>query len=100
MTILQRETVAIVLATAVNLPFGAWRTTVRKFSWRWFLAIHLPIPFVIVMRLSFGFGWWFVPFMLASAVAGQILGSWFFNLVRARLVKRSWFARSSGSGLG
>ena len=84
MTSLEREAVAIVLATAVNLPFGAWRATTRKFSWQWFVAIHLPIPFIIVMRLSFGFGWWFVPFMLASAVAGQLLGSWLFNVLRAR----------------
>jgi hypothetical protein len=89
MTSLEREAVAIVVATAVNLPFGAWRATVRKFSWQWFLAIHLPIPLVIVMRLSFGLGWWFVPFMLASAVAGQLLGSWLFSVVRARLARRS-----------
>ena len=89
MTNLERETVAVVLATAVNLPFGAYRSTVRKFSWQWFLAIHLPIPFVIVMRVSFGIGWWFVPFMLAGAVAGQLLGSWLFNVLRARLVRRS-----------
>jgi len=89
MTHLQREAVAIVLATAVNLPFGAYRATVRKFSWQWFLAIHLPIPFVILMRLSFGLGWWFVPFMLASAVAGQLLGSWLFNKWRARVALRN-----------
>ena len=56
----------------------------RRLSWQWFVAIHLPIPFIIVMRLSFGLGWWFVPFMLASAVTGQLLGSWSFNLRRAR----------------
>jgi hypothetical protein len=86
MTNLERETVTILLAIAVNLPFGAYRVTVRKFSWQWFLAIHLPIPFVILMRLSFGLGWWFVPFMLASAVTGQLLGSWLFNVWRARHV--------------
>ena len=84
MTHLELETVAILLAIAITLPFGAYRATVRKFSWQWFLAIHLPIPFVILLRLSFGLGWWFVPFMLASAVTGQLLGSWLFNLWRAR----------------
>ncbi|MFA5123907.1 hypothetical protein [Zavarzinia sp.] len=84
MTILEFETLAILLAVALNLPFGAYRATVRKLSWQWFLAIHLPIPFVIAMRLSFGLGWWFIPFMLASAVAGQLLGFWLFNLWRAR----------------
>jgi hypothetical protein len=84
MTNLKLEAAVILLAIAINLPFGAYRATVRKFSWQWFLAIHLPIPFVIVLRLSFGLGWWFVPFMLASAVAGQLLGSWSFNRWRAR----------------
>jgi len=84
MTNLELETLAMLLAIGINLPFGAYRTTTRKFSWRWFVAIHLPIPFVILMRLSFGLGWWFVPFMLASAVTGQLLGSWLFHLWRAR----------------
>ncbi len=84
MTNLELETLAILLAIGINLPFGAYRATVRRLSWQWFVAIHLPIPFIIVMRLSFGLGWWFVPFMLASAVTGQLLGSWSFNLRRAR----------------
>lgn len=84
MTNLELETLAVLLAIAINLPFGAYRATVGKLSWQWFLAIHLPIPLIIVMRLSFGLGWWFVPFMLASAVTGQLLGSWLFNLRRAR----------------
>src|SRR5674476_1176249 len=84
MTNLELEAVTILLAIGINLPFGAYRATVRRLSWQWFLAIHLPIPFVILMRLSFGLGWWFVPFMLASAVTGQLLGSWLFNLWRTR----------------
>jgi len=84
MTTLELETLAILLAIAINLPFGAYRATVRRFSWQWVLAIHLPIPLVILMRLSFGLGWWFIPFMLASAVTGQLLGSWLFNLWRVR----------------
>jgi len=83
MTNLELQTLAVLLAIAINLPFGAYRATVRKLSWQWFVAIHLPIPFIILMRLSFGIGWWFVPFMLASAVTGQLLGSWLFNLWRA-----------------
>ena len=69
---------------AINLPFGAYRATVRRLSWQWFLAIHLPIPFIFVMRVSMGFSAWFIPFMLAAAVTGQLLGSWFYNLRRSR----------------
>jgi hypothetical protein len=84
MTPLETQLLAILIAVGINLPFGAYRATVRKLSWQWFLAIHLPIPFVILMRLSLGLGGWFVPFMLASAVAGQLLGSRLFGLVRSR----------------
>ncbi|MFA4965004.1 MAG: hypothetical protein WC709_05125 [Thermoleophilia bacterium] len=84
MTHLELETIAVVLAVAVNLPFGAYRTTVRRLSWRWFLAIHLPIPLFVIMRLSFGLGWLFVPFMLAAAVTGQLLGSWLLHQWRSR----------------
>ena len=84
MTHLELETLAILLAVAITLPFGAYRATVRKLSWQWFVAIHLPIPLDIVLRLSFGLGWWFVPFMLASAVTGQLLGAWLFTLWRTR----------------
>ena len=71
MTNLELETVTILVAIAINLPFGAYRATVRRFSWQWFVAVHLPIPLFILMRLSFGLGWWFVPFILASALTGQ-----------------------------
>jgi len=84
MTNLELETAAILLAIGINLPFGAYRATVRKLSWQWFAAIHVPIPFVIILRLWFGLGWWFVPFTLASTITGQLLGSWFFSVWRAR----------------
>jgi hypothetical protein len=84
MTPLERESIAVILAIVINLPFGAYRATVRRFSWRWFVCVHLPIPVVIVMRLSLGLGWWFIPFTLASAVAGQLLGSLLFGLWRTR----------------
>jgi hypothetical protein len=84
MTNLELETVAVFLAVAINLPFGAYRVTVRRLSLQWLLAIHLPIPFIVIMRLSFGLGWWFVPFMVGSAVTGQLLGSWLLHQWRAR----------------
>ena len=31
----------------LNLPFGFWRSRVKKFSVPWFLAIHLPVPMII-----------------------------------------------------
>ncbi len=73
-----------VIAIAVNLPFGAWRTTTRKFSVKWFLSIHLPIPAIFVIRRAAGFGWDYVPVMIACAVTGQLVGGWLYQRIRPR----------------
>jgi hypothetical protein len=61
-------------AAAINLPFGFYRAGMRRFSWQWFLAIHFPVPLVIVMRLLSGEGWRVVPLLIACAVLGQLAG--------------------------
>ncbi len=67
----------VTLAVLVlNLPFGWWREGVRKFSWRWFLAVHAPIPLVVALRLASGLGfqWYTYPFLVAGFFGGQLLG--------------------------
>lgn len=61
----------------LNLPFGWWREGTRKFSPAWFLAIHLPVPVVILIRQAFGvrLGWGTLPFLLAAYFTGQYAGS-------------------------
>lgn len=61
---------------ALNIPFGYWRAGVRKFSWEWFLSVHLPVPFVILLRLWSGLGWHLVtfPLFVAAFFAGQLAG--------------------------
>ncbi len=76
--------ILILGALAMNLPFGAWRTTAKRYSWKWFLAIHLPIPLVILLRIGLGFSWWYVPVSLGCAVAGQLLGGWLWVRLQAR----------------
>lgn len=61
-------------AAVLNLPFGFYRPGVRKYSWRWFLAIHLPIPLLLVTRLALGVGWHIIPFVFACALLGQLAG--------------------------
>jgi hypothetical protein len=80
------ELLALVIAIAIgiNLPFGAWRTTTRRFSLWWFLSIHLPIPAIFIIRRAAGFGWDYVPVMIACAIAGQLLGGWLFVRIRPR----------------
>jgi hypothetical protein len=84
MSTFEALTVLAVGATALSLPFGAWRVTVRRFSWRWFLAIHLPIPFVFVLRTALDLSAWYIPVSLGCALAGQLLGSWLYMRIRAR----------------
>lgn len=58
----------------VNLPLGFLREASQKFSLRWFVLIHLSIPFIILLRSLLGFGWQLIPFTLACAVGGQLVG--------------------------
>ena len=68
---------AILLAFALlaNLPLGYLREETPKYSLRWFLYIHLSIPFIVLLRVTEGFGWEVIPFTLICAVAGQLAGS-------------------------
>ncbi len=62
-------------AVALNIPFGAYRATVATFSVRWFLAIHLPIPFIFLLRIGAGYGYSFIPWLFVGAVGGQLAGA-------------------------
>ena len=60
----------------LNLPFGFWRSRVPKFSVSWFLAVHIPVLFVIAIRILARLGWHPVtfPVLVGSFFAGQFLG--------------------------
>jgi hypothetical protein len=66
--------VLAVLAFFCNLPLGRWRAATRKFSWQWFLAVHLSIPLILGLRLEMGVGPWFIPLSIGAAVTGQLVG--------------------------
>jgi len=66
--------VLLFFSFGANLPLGYLRETSRKFSLHWFVLVHLSIPFIIVLRSMFGFGWQAIPFTLLCAVAGQLAG--------------------------
>jgi hypothetical protein len=65
----------IVIVFVVTLPFGFWRAYTRKFSVRWFLAIHLPVPLVFLARFEAHLPYTFIPFTCATFFAAQFLGS-------------------------
>jgi hypothetical protein len=59
-----------------NIPFGYWRANVKKFSWPWILAIHIPVPVIVFMRVYFniGFAWYTYIFFVAAFFLGQQMG--------------------------
>jgi hypothetical protein len=65
------------LVLLINVPFGYWRRNVAKFSLQWFLAIHIPVPVIIALRLTthIGFAWYTYMFMVGGFFLGQQLGS-------------------------
>jgi hypothetical protein len=67
----------VALAVLVlNLPFGFWRHGTTRFSLPWFLAVHLPVPMVIILRVvsTLGFRFTTFPVLIASFFLGQFLG--------------------------
>lgn len=66
--------VLLIITFVITLPFGVWRVRCRKFTIQWWLAIHLVIPFIFLMRRWGGFSYWYIPLFLASTVLGQIVG--------------------------
>lgn len=67
------------LVFLVNLPFGYWRSREEKFSRQWILAIHLPVPLVIALRVFSGLGWQLIsfPVLIAAFFLGQFCGGKF-----------------------
>ena len=65
----------LAFAALSNIPLGYLRMGSRKYSVRWFVYIHLSVPFIIGLRISNNIGWQIIPFSIALAVAGQMIGS-------------------------
>ncbi len=61
-------------ALLANIPLGYLREDTERYSLRWFIYIHLSIPFIVALRQTLGFGWEVIPFSVACAVAGQVVG--------------------------
>ena len=58
----------------INLPFGYFRAKSIRYSLRWFLYIHLPIPIIFIARTISHIELKYIPFFAFAAIAGQILG--------------------------
>ena len=64
----------------LNLPFGYWRANVRKYGLQWALAIHIPVPFIIVARIfsNIGFELYTYPILVGAFFLGQLLGKFLY----------------------
>ena len=70
------KTIIILIVIAViNIFFGYWRSNTRKLTLQWILAIHIPVPIAIVLRLSFlGWNWMLLPAFIGVFALGQFTG--------------------------
>jgi len=58
----------------INLPFGYARAKAKRYSFRWFLYIHVPIPLLFVARTVSHIEIKYLPVFALAAIIGQVLG--------------------------
>jgi hypothetical protein len=70
----------------INLPFGYLRGGLQKFSPCWFIAIHAPVPLVILIRdfHRLDLTWSLAPYLLGSFFIGQFLGRKLWTIIPFR----------------
>ena len=64
----------VLLAFAISVPCGYLRQNHKKYSFLWFLLIHVPIPLIVLMRIEAGQDWHIIPLTLGGSILGQIVG--------------------------
>jgi hypothetical protein len=74
----------------INIPFGYWRDNERKFSFRWILSVHAPVPFVIALRLLSGLGWQIAtfPVLIGAFFGGQFAGGQLHRMRKSKAGSR------------
>ena len=78
------------LVLLLNLPFGFWRASVKKLSRQWILAVHLPVPAIIALRIFSGLGFQLIsfPIMISAFFLGQFIGGRLFRVYSSRRTAR------------
>ncbi len=66
-----------IIVLFLNIPFGYWRANVLKFSFQWILAVHIPVPVIVALRITthLGFAWFTYVFMVTAFFLGQKIGA-------------------------
>ena len=78
-----RVMVTCIATFLVNLPFGYLRGGFRKLSFWWFVAIHAPVPLIILIRKfhDLQLTWSLAPFLIGSFFLGQFAGRKIYSFV-------------------
>ena len=86
--------IGLIVTFLVNVPFGFWRAHAKRTGNKieWALAVHLPVPLVVVMRYLSGLRWTSsdVPFILVFVLAyflGQRTGGKLYARAHERGLK-------------
>ena len=64
-----------VFSFLINIPLGIWRERYKRFSFPWFVIVHLSVPFIIALRIHLQANRYFIPLFIALAIAGQAVGN-------------------------
>lgn len=62
------------LTVVINLPFGYLRRKAKRFSLKWFLYIHIPIPVIFLARVLSHLDFRYIPIFVFAAIIGQLWG--------------------------
>jgi len=69
-------------------PFGFWRAKSKFKSRDWMLAIHIPVIFIILLRIynkvhfHISFSWWSVLYNLIAFMSAQYLAGLIYKKVK------------------
>jgi len=66
--------ILFVFTFLLNLPFGYARGKSKRYSLRWFLYIHVPIPIIFIARTISYIEFKYIPLLALAAIIGQIVG--------------------------
>ncbi|EFJ38362.1 hypothetical protein SELMODRAFT_402211 [Selaginella moellendorffii] len=81
------------LGMATNMPLGVWCEHTKKFSLKWFVAVHAAVPFIAMMRKAVNMTKLAMAFTIGASILGQVIGS---RAERIRLAQAKLAANGPG----
>ncbi len=84
-----------VIVFFLAFPFGFWRAKSRFKSKNWMLAIHIPVFFIILLRIynkihyHIDFSWWSVLYNIIAFMSAQFLAGLLFTRFIVQRRKKS-----------